>query len=180
MSTEHTQQMDQGPEAVTYCEWHPGVETRLSCGHCGRSICTQCMVQAPVGIRCRECGRAVRMPTFDVQRTHYLRGFGVAGMVGIGGGFLWWFYNLFIILLFEGGLPVILASLPAVAIGYASGELTSRSVNKKRSPLLSLAAGVSVVLAYVVSVALPNVNFFSLYTLLFIAAGVYIAMQKLR
>jgi hypothetical protein len=118
------------------------------------------------------------MPTFDVQRTHYLRGFGVAGMVGIGGGFLWWFYNLFIILLFEGGLPAILASLPAVAIGYASGELTSRSVNKKRSPLLSLAAGISVVLAYVVSVAL--LNFFSLYTLLFIAAGVYIAMQKLR
>ena len=68
--------------------------------------------------------------------------------------------------------------MPAVAIGYASGELTSRSVNRKRSPLLSLAAGVSVVVAYVLTVAI--LNFFSLYTLLFIAAGVYIAMQKLR
>ena len=136
------------------------------------------MVQAPVGIRCRECGRAVRMPTFDVQPTHYLRGFAVAGLVGLGGGFTWWLYNLFVILLFDGRLPVILASLPAVAIGYASGELTSRSVNRKRSPLLSLAAGVSVVVAYVLTVAI--LNFFSLYTLLFIAAGVYIAMQKLR
>ena len=178
MSTDQTRQVDQGPEAAAYCEWHPGVETRLSCSQCGRSICTQCMVQAPVGIRCRECGRAVRMPTFDVQPTHYLRGFAVAGLVGLGGGFAWWLYNLFVILLFDGRLPVILASLPAVAIGYASGELTSRSVNRKRSPLLSLAAGVSVVVAYVLTVAI--LNFFSLYTLLFIAAGVYIAMQKLR
>ncbi len=178
MSTENIQQVDEGPETVTYCEWHPGVETRLSCGHCGRSICTQCMVQAPVGIRCQECGRAVRAPTFDVQPTHYLRGFAVAAMAGVGGGVLWWFFNLFIILLFDGRLPVILASLPAVAIGYASGELISRSVNQKRSYLLSLAAGVSVVLAYVVAVAI--LAFFSLYTLLFLAAGVYLAMQKLR
>jgi membrane associated rhomboid family serine protease len=35
-----------------YCYRHPGRETRVSCSECGRPICTDCMVFAPVGIRC--------------------------------------------------------------------------------------------------------------------------------
>ena len=42
-----------------YCYRHPGRETRVSCSECGRPICTDCMVFAPVGIRCPEdAGRA--------------------------------------------------------------------------------------------------------------------------
>jgi membrane associated rhomboid family serine protease len=37
-----------------YCYRHPGRETRVSCSECGRPICTDCMVFAPVGIRCPE------------------------------------------------------------------------------------------------------------------------------
>ncbi len=41
------------------CYRHPGRETRVSCSDCGRPICTDCMVFAPVGIRCPEhAGRA--------------------------------------------------------------------------------------------------------------------------
>jgi membrane associated rhomboid family serine protease len=35
-----------------YCYRHPDRETRVSCSECGRGICTDCMVFAPVGIRC--------------------------------------------------------------------------------------------------------------------------------
>ena len=35
-----------------YCYRHPGRETRVTCSECGRPICTDCMVFAPVGIRC--------------------------------------------------------------------------------------------------------------------------------
>jgi membrane associated rhomboid family serine protease len=35
-----------------YCYRHPDRETRVSCSECGRPICTDCMVFAPVGIRC--------------------------------------------------------------------------------------------------------------------------------
>ena len=64
-----------GPQTVT-CHWHPTVSTGLSCGQCRRPICTDCMVQVPVGIRCRECGRAQPLPTFDVRPANYARGCG--------------------------------------------------------------------------------------------------------
>ena len=34
------------------CYRHPNRETRVSCSECGRGICPDCMVFAPVGIRC--------------------------------------------------------------------------------------------------------------------------------
>jgi membrane associated rhomboid family serine protease len=39
---------------VMRCYRHPSRETRVSCSECGRPICTDCMVFAPVGIRCPE------------------------------------------------------------------------------------------------------------------------------
>jgi membrane associated rhomboid family serine protease len=42
-----------------YCYRHPNRETGVSCSECGRGICPDCMVYAPVGIRCPEhAGRA--------------------------------------------------------------------------------------------------------------------------
>jgi membrane associated rhomboid family serine protease len=35
-----------------YCYRHPDRETMVSCSDCGRPICPDCMVFAPVGIRC--------------------------------------------------------------------------------------------------------------------------------
>src|SRR6266550_1644848 len=35
-----------------YCYRHPNRETGVSCSECGRGICPDCMVFAPVGIRC--------------------------------------------------------------------------------------------------------------------------------
>lgn len=35
-----------------HCYRHPDRETMVSCSECGRGICTDCMVFAPVGIRC--------------------------------------------------------------------------------------------------------------------------------
>ena len=42
-----------------YCYRHPNRETGVSCSECGRGICPDCMVFAPVGIRCPDhAGRA--------------------------------------------------------------------------------------------------------------------------
>ena len=35
-----------------YCYRHPDRETGVTCSECGRPICPDCMVFAPVGIRC--------------------------------------------------------------------------------------------------------------------------------
>lgn len=47
---------DTGPTmAVPVCYRHPDRETWLSCSRCGRPVCTQCVVEAPVGQRCPDC-----------------------------------------------------------------------------------------------------------------------------
>lgn len=61
-------------ETKLYCYRHPGRETRVSCSECGRPICTDCMVFAPVGIRCPEhAGRAqgTSRVTSGVKRAAY-------------------------------------------------------------------------------------------------------------
>jgi hypothetical protein len=45
-------------DEVTYCTFHPNVETRLRCNKCGNPICPKCAVQTPVGFRCPECVRS--------------------------------------------------------------------------------------------------------------------------
>ena len=37
------------------CYRHPRNETAVTCSNCGRPICPECMVFAPVGIKCPEC-----------------------------------------------------------------------------------------------------------------------------
>src|SRR3954462_2040425 len=42
-------------EQTMVCYRHPRNETAVACSNCGRPICTECMVFAPVGIKCPEC-----------------------------------------------------------------------------------------------------------------------------
>ena len=182
---EPTQQTEQRP-TLAHCYWHPNVETGLSCSRCEKSICPQCMVQAHVGIRCKECGKAAPMPTFDVQPSHYARAVAVAAGVAILGGILWWAAGLAFLIIIPGGLSFLLGSLLAVPLGYVGGDLISRSVNRKRSNGLAWISGGAVALAAVISLQLPGIfqlpgaSFNPLYGLLGTAAGVYLAVQRVR
>ena len=131
------------------------------------------MVQAPVGIRCKECGRAIRMPTYDVQPSYYARAIAVAAAVAIGGGILWAILNGLI-----GAIPFVPA-LIGVGLGYAAGELLSISVNRKRSLGLAWLAAGSVVAAFLISWLVGPFGF-GLWGLLFIVLGVVLAVQKVR
>jgi len=131
------------------------------------------MVQAPVGIRCRECGRAVLPPTFDVQRGYYARAVAVGVVVAVGGGLLWALVNSIF-----GKIP-FLPSLVALAVGYAAGELISLSVNRKRGAGLAWIAGGSVVAAFLISWLTLRFSF-DIFGLLFIFLGVFIAVQRVR
>lgn len=168
-----------GEEAsASYCNWHPDTETRLSCSHCGKSICTLCLVQAPVGIRCRECGRPEVLPTYDVQPTYMLRAVGVAVVVAIVGGVLWLSLNALF-----GAVPFV-SSIFGLAVAYAIGELISRAVNRKRGVTLAWIAGGSMVVAYLISggiFQLLSSSFINvLFSLLFLAIAVYTAASRLR
>jgi membrane associated rhomboid family serine protease len=43
------------PPEIEYCYRHPAEETRVHCTRCGRPICPECMIPAPVGYQCPEC-----------------------------------------------------------------------------------------------------------------------------
>ena len=43
------------PPTTEYCYRHPAVATGIRCTRCERPICTDCMVQAPVGYHCPTC-----------------------------------------------------------------------------------------------------------------------------
>ena len=178
---ERPQEIAQEPANTGKCYWHPEAETGLSCSPCGKWVCTSCIVQAPVGIRCRECGRPVRTPTYDVQLAYYVRAVGVALSITIGGGILWGV--LILVLLGVTFVP----SLIGLGVGYGSGELISLSVNRKRSVGLAWLAGGSVVGAFLVA----RLTLFSLLGIsiglgilgmgsLFMVVGAILAAQRVR
>jgi membrane associated rhomboid family serine protease len=43
------------PGVTDTCYRHPDVRTGVHCTRCGRPICTECMIQAPVGHQCPTC-----------------------------------------------------------------------------------------------------------------------------
>ncbi len=182
MSLNQPESVEQNQPAAAACYWHPDIETGLSCSRCDKAICPQCLVQAPVGIRCRECGKAQPMPTYDVRPANYLRGFSVALLLVIGGGIVWSLLDFFMFTLGAFGSVSGMLAIPA---GLAFGELISLSVNRKRSPLLSYIAALSVLGAFLVSriihlIVGSGVGLFGLWELAFLFIGAFLAWQRLR
>ena len=159
------------------CAAHPNVETNLRCGKCGKPICPKCMVQTPVGARCRDCAKLYKLPTFRVTIRHYLRAAGAALGMAIVGGIIWG--------LLQGLLPFFFLSLLlAAGVGYAIGEVVSLSVNRKRSRWLATIAGIGVAISYLISIfffgRLPFGLINIVISLAALVLGVYIAVTRLR
>ena len=164
-----------GPQTEPHtptCHWHPAVPTRLSCSQCRRAICTDCMVQVPVGIRCRECGRAQPLPTFDVRPVNYARASIVAALIAVAGVVLTVLLGLYI-----GGLAFVIMPL---AVGYVAGQLVSRVVNLKRSRGLMFIAAGTVVVTVLISLFLLDLRLLGLWGLLATVGGVLIAIARVR
>lgn len=112
------------------------------------------------------------MPTYDVQPAYYARTAGTGVVIAIGGGVLWVIFNVIF-----GGFG-LLSSVPALAIGYAAGELISKSVNAKRGKGLAYIAAGSVIGAYIIS--LPSAPAIGFIGLIMLGVGVYTAVQRVK
>ena len=156
------------------CFYHPGVETGLACGRCGRYICPKCVVPTMVGSRCSECATENKVPTYDVQPTYYLRASMAGGLTALVAGILWG-------ILLGLQLPFV-TWLLAVGVGYAIGEAISASVNRKRGQGLAMVAGLSMGLAILVSGFLPSFTnpISGFFWLLIVGSAFYTAVKRVR
>ena len=159
------------------CATHPEVETNLRCGKCGKLICPRCLVQTPVGSRCRECARLYKLPTYRVSTAYYLRAAGAALIIAVILGLAWGFISRF--------LPFIyLNLLIAAGIGFAIGEVVGLAVNRKRGTGLAVIGGFGVAVCYAVNILtfgdIPGLNIWLIIDIAGLAIGIYTAVNRLR
>jgi hypothetical protein len=119
------------------CATHPNVETELQCASCGTPICPDCLVETPVGMKCRACGLT------PVPLLYRLTPAALAAGVAVGalGGTV-----TFVLFLMLQGFLGYLALLAALLTGRATGAAAGRASGGKRGPTLAAAvAGACVV-----------------------------------
>jgi hypothetical protein len=132
------------PESLR-CAAHPDVETNLRCGKCGKPICPRCLVQTPVGARCRDCAKVSKLPTYRMAPAYYLRAIGAALGMAVVVGLAWGYVTSLLSFIY---LNLIIAG----GIGYAIGEVTSLAVNRKRGTWLAVIGSAAVVICYLVGI----------------------------
>ncbi len=154
-----------------YCPRHPRTETNLRCGKCEELVCADCLVHTPVGVRCPNCARQTRVPTYNVTSSYLARAIGAGFGIGIAGGFALVFLTRFVTLPY-------LDSILFIGIGYAVGEGISRATNRKRGRSLQVIAGLSMLAAYLI-VSLFAVRFGSPFFLLSLIIAFYVATWRL-
>ena len=151
------------------CTFHPDVETGLACGKCGQYICPRCMIQTPVGARCRDCARVSRPPTYTVSTGYYMSASVTAAVVGIVGGVLW---------ALTLGVP-FLPWLMAAGVGFTVGESVSLVSNRKRGRGLVVIAAGGVTLAIITVIIAASIPAGSIvFFLLSFALAYYIAVIR--
>ncbi|MDW8368253.1 MAG: hypothetical protein RMK49_20615 [Abditibacteriales bacterium] len=113
-----------------FCANHPTVSTAVTCGKCGKPICPRCMVDTPVGQRCRACGLQ-RSPIYQVPLRLMLVGMAVGIGGGIIGGMIGARLQFFVLFL-------------APVIGGCVGECVSRAIKRKHSHALALVTAIAI------------------------------------
>ena len=164
-------------ESTGYCAEHREIATNLRCIRCDKFVCGRCMVQAPVGIRCREHGQSKGMPTYEVSAGILLRAVAVGLTIAITGGALLGF----VILPFLWNIPYI-SLLLLVGLGYLVGEGISLATNRKRGIPLIVIAGTSICCSFAIFVYAVVLFGFRLdvFDMLGLVASIYVAYIRLR
>ncbi len=124
------------------CANHPKEVTFVRCGRCEKPICTRCMVDSPVGKKCRDCARN-RSHLHTSTPKNVLLAFAAASAVAVPAAFA---MHL---------IPLIY--IAPVVYGGVVGEVALRAGQRRRSPAMQCAAGVAALLGGLAGCALPGV-----------------------
>jgi hypothetical protein len=155
------------------CYRHPDRETRVSCATCGRPICTECMVQTEVGIKCPDDARLPRSARTGVMKRDQIAKSFLAGIaVALLGALIVYF-----VLPQIGFGRLILSALA----GWGAGTLIHRAGGRNGGPLAMAISGVAVAIAFLPTLVPPILNGnLPLYLLLPALAAVGFAVYTSR
>jgi hypothetical protein len=125
------------------CYRHPKRETRVSCATCGRPICTECMRQTEVGIKCPDDARLPRGARAGIMKPgQVVRSILASAGVAVAG--IPVAYVLFL-------LPFTL--LLSAAAGYGAGTLIYRAGGRNGGALAIVISVVAVAIPFLVLLA---------------------------
>jgi len=165
------------------CSTHSDVETGLACGKCGTPICPKCLVETPVGARCRACANVRRLPTYSIKPVQYVKAVAAGLAIAIVVGVAWAWLRIAVQIPFFG---LMTALLLAAGAAYAIAEVVSRVINRKRGVPLQVIASACFVLSYLVSNvwisgnALTFFASFNLIDILIVIVGIAVCTARLR
>ena len=157
---------------VVECPRDPGTETALRCSRCETPICPRCLVQTPVGARCRDCARISHSPIYVLSGQHIVR----AALASIIGGVIMGLIWGFILLPFTVGF---LSIFIGAGLGYVFTRMLEFATNRKRGPAVVAFAVVGILIAWGMQFLFvpPRI---ALYGLVAVGVAIYFAYQNLR
>jgi hypothetical protein len=124
-----------------HCYRHPKRETRVSCATCGRPICTECMRQTEVGIKCPDDARLPRGARAGIMKPNQIAKTLLAG-VGIAA------IGIFVVAYVLFALPFTL--LISAAAGYGAGTLIYRAGGRNGGTVAILVSVVATAIPFIV------------------------------
>jgi hypothetical protein len=158
---------------VVDCPRDPGVETALRCSRCETPICPKCLIQSPVGARCRDCARVTKSPVYTLTPGQYAR----AGTAGVLGGLMMGLVWGFVLLPFSFGFFSIFLG---VGLGIAFTRVMQFATGNKRGPAVVGFAIAGIVIAWAMQPLLFVEPRAAMYGLVAVGVAVYFAYQNLR
>ncbi len=124
-----------------HCYRHPRRETRVSCATCGRPICTECMRQTEVGIKCPDDARLPRGARAGVMKPNQILKTLLAG-VGIAA------VGIFVVAYVLFTLPFTL--LISAAAGYGAGTFINRAGGRNGGTVAILVSVAATAIPFIV------------------------------
>lgn len=161
-----------GGARVVQCTRHPEVQTALRCSRCETPICPRCLVQTPVGARCKECARIAKNPIYTLTTTAALKAAGASVIGGVVMGFIW---GLVLLPFTFGFLSIFVGA----GLGWVFTRLLELVTRRKRGPYVVGFAVAGIGIAWGMQLLFVPAQV-ALYGLVAAGVAIYFAYQNLR
>lgn len=159
---------------IVECPRDPGVETALRCSRCEKPICPRCLIQSPVGARCKDCAKVIKSPIYTLNTAHYLRAGLVAGLGGVAIGAAW----IGILVALPVGFGFFSIFIGA-GLAWAFTKGMDFATGLKRGPVIVALAIGGILIAWAMQFLVFDTRV-AWSGLLAVGVGAYLAYQNLR